>query len=84
MEAIRIIKKVMNHQVLVDVPELNEDQEVEVIIVPHASKGDSSLPQLLLKGPIWSLEEVKDIASPHQQSPILSCTPEQKKEISNF
>lgn len=60
MEAIRIIKKVLNHQVLVDVPELNDDQEVEVIIVPHASNGDSSLPQLLLKGPIWSLEEVKD------------------------
>lgn len=61
MEAIRLIKKVMNHQVLVDVPELNEDQEVEVIIIPHLSyNGESSLPQLLLNGPVWSPEEVKD------------------------
>ena len=61
MEAIRTIKKVMNHQILIDVPEFLEEQEVEIIIFPHSSyNGGSSLSQLLLNGPVWSKKDVQD------------------------
>lgn len=61
MEAIRTTKKVVNHQILIDVPELFNEQEVEVIIVPHFShNGESSLSELLLSGPVWSKKDVQE------------------------
>lgn len=61
MEIIRAIKKVVNHQVVVDVPKTFEDKEVKVFVFSHTPQnGDSSLSQLLLKGPTWSKEKVQE------------------------
>ena len=60
MEVIREIKKVKNHQVLIDLPNIYENEEVEIIILPLKNKKrDESFSELLLKGPVWSEKEVE-------------------------
>ncbi len=61
MDTIREIKKVKNHQVLIDLPEDYENEEIEIIILPLTRKyRDNTLSELLLKGPVWTEQEVKD------------------------
>ncbi|MBC8179928.1 hypothetical protein H8E88_02280 [candidate division KSB1 bacterium] len=61
MEAIREIKKVRNHQVLIDLPNNYENEDVEIIILPLMNKKrQKTLSDLLLDGPVWSKKEVKN------------------------
>lgn len=60
MEAIREIKKVKNHQVLIDLPNIYENEEVEIIIQPVLNKKrKETFFDLLLDGPVWTKEEVE-------------------------
>ena len=59
MEAIRIIKRVMNNQVQVELPDNYENQQVEIIILPYVKVSKKKLSTLLLEGPVWSGKEIK-------------------------
>lgn len=60
MEALRTIKKVINHQVLLELPDSFEDQQVEIIIFPVINRAAEELSALLLNGPVWSENQVDD------------------------
>lgn len=61
METIRTIKKVVNCQVLIDLPEAFEGKEVEIIVLPHQKNANSTrLSELLLTGPVWSDDDVQN------------------------
>ncbi len=65
MQAIREIKKVKDHQVIITLPPSFETEEVEVIVFPVPAKikkppeKKETLQEFLLHGPTWSKEEVK-------------------------
>ena len=61
MEAIREIRKVKNHQVLIDLPNIYENEKVEIIILPILNKKrKETLSDLLLDGPVWTEEEIEN------------------------
>ena len=61
MEAIREIKKVKNHKVLINLPHIYENKEVEIIILPILNRTkNNTLSDLLSQGPVWTEQEVKN------------------------
>jgi len=68
MEAIRTIKKVVNHQLLIDLPDSFEEKEVEVIIFPiNGEPKPTKLSELLLKGPVWSEDDISNFETDMQR-----------------
>jgi len=63
MHTIKKVEKVENHQVVIDLPDFDENSEVEVTIVPHPAIKKSTFLKLLLKGPVWSEETVSEFES---------------------
>ena len=68
MEPIRTIIKVVNHQLSIELPEGFEEKKVEVIILPHTpAENKQSLFDVLLAGPVWSVDEVKQLEATIQR-----------------
>ena len=68
MEPIRTIIKVVNHQLSIELPEGFEEKKVEVIILPHTpAENKQSLSDVLLAGPVWSVDEVKQLEATIQR-----------------
>lgn len=68
MEAIRTIIKVVNHQLLIELPDSFEEKEVEVLIFPHSADApQTNLTDLLLKGPVWSEKDILDLETSIQR-----------------
>lgn len=60
MDALRFFSVIKDRKIILDIPPNFTSENVEIIILPLKNK-KGKLKELLLEGPVWSEEDVKEI-----------------------